>query len=122
MVDWHHGADQMRSIARSVLGMIGGWRCIVIVTMSESNEIVTRGLAIVVKPVVWPNGLLGWISIIMALEIVLEEFQGFGIEVTITMIHIILNIFLGERIKNEDFGFVVIKVFLITMIQELNSM
>ncbi len=38
------------------------------------------------------------------------------------MIHKILHVFFGERINKEDLGFIVVKIFLITTIQELDNM
>ncbi len=60
----------------------------------------------------------------MALEEVLEVFQGVLFENTVIMIQIILDVFLGdwEMNKKDDLGFVAIKLFFITTVQEFNHM
>ncbi len=38
------------------------------------------------------------------------------------MVHIVLDVFLGEEVKEEGLGFVIVKFFLIITIQEFDSM
>ncbi len=45
-----------------------------------------------------------------------------SIKVALTMVHIILDVFLGERIKMDDLGFFIVKCLLLMTFQDFNGM
>ncbi len=57
----------------------------------------------------------------MALEEILEIFKGVIIKVSFAMEHIILDVFLGERVKEEDLGFFIVKFFFILTIKKFDG-
>ncbi len=65
--------------------------------------------------------LPGWFSIIVALEGILEILKGIVVKVALTMVHKILDVFLWERIEKDDFGFLIVHWFFITVIQEFDG-
>ncbi len=87
----------------------------------ESDVVTTRKLTLVTSTIV-TIVLFGRICIVTALEEVLKIFEGVHIKVALAMVHIILDVILGERIKKDDLGFFVVKCLFITALQEFDSM
>ncbi len=81
-------------------------------------QLATGGLALVVTTI----RLFGWSGIVMALEEILEVFQGLRIKVTVTIMNVIIDKFHGEGINEQHFGFFIIKFLFIATIQEFNSL
>ncbi len=114
-----------RSFARSFNGATRRCRgshiiCIAIFTRPESDMITTRRLTLVTS-MIFAIVFLGPVSIIMALDKILEILKGILVKVVLTMVDIALDVFVGERIKN-DLGFFIVKCLFIIVIQKFDSM
>ncbi len=89
--------------------------------MCEQDTIMIRRLASIIAAVGWFIRFLGS-GIIVALKKVLEVLKRLGIKVALTMMQIVLDVIRGKSIEKNDLGFVVVKFFLVTMIQQFNCM
>ncbi len=63
---------------------------------SERNMGATSGLATVVKVIFLFINFFGWIFIVMALKEVFKILQGVLFKNMVTIVHIILDVFLGK--------------------------
>ncbi len=78
----------------------------------------TRGLA----PIVLTLGSRGWAGIIVTLKEILEIFNRIIVKVSLAVMNILINVFFGEQVEENDFCFRIIKFLLVTMIQQFNRM
>ncbi len=94
-----------RSIARSFSGAARERRgsCILwiaIVTGCENDAVTARRLALF-TPTIFTFVLFGWVSIMVALEKILEILEGILVEIALTMACIVLDVFLWDLEKNK---------------------
>ena len=86
-----------------------GYKCYISTSImrSISGTIAMRGLTLVVMMVNWHCSGLGKN---------LEVFHGLRIKVLVTMMKVIIDMFLGEGIEEQNLGFFIIKFLFITTI------
>ncbi len=64
--------------------------------------------------------LFGWSGIVVALEEILAVSHCLRIKVTVTTMNVVVDVFLGEEIEEQDFGFVIVKFLFTTIIKKFN--
>ncbi len=89
---------------------------------SEQNTITIRGLAPIVLTIGGTISSGGWISIIVTLKEILEIFNRVIVKVSLAVMKILMNVFFGEQVEENDFCFCVIKFFFVTTIQQFDCM
>ncbi len=116
-ITWWIGAIAIMGLVVGATGRRAGSSCIQFpITRSESGVVATGGLALVITGI----RLFGGSGIIMAVEEILEVFQGLVIKVTVTTTNVVIDMFLRKGIEEQDLGFIIVKFLFITTIQELN--
>ncbi len=71
----------------------------------------TRGLASVRLMIIGAIIFLGCVSVKVTLKEMLEVFNSLVVKVALTVANIILDVFFGKRIEENDFCFCIIKFF-----------
>ncbi len=75
-----------------------------ILTRSEQDTVMTRGLASVMLMIVGAIIFLGWISVKVTLKEILEVFNSLIVKVALTVANIILDVLFGKRIEEMIFA------------------
>ncbi len=92
-----------RLVARPFNGVARSCRrshiCWIGVLLGHQNDMGAMGSLTLFTSTMLTIVFLGWVSIIVVLEEILEIFKGVIIKVALTMVHIILDVVLWKRIK-----------------------
>ncbi len=78
---------------------------------SEQDAVTASGLASVRLSIVFAVIFLRWVSVKVTLREIFKVFNSFFVEIALTVVKIILDVFLGKRNEENDFCFVIIKFF-----------
>ncbi len=94
-----------RAVTRSFSGTTRGCivnyiLCINVFMGCENNAVSTRSMTFVTTTIISTN-IFWWVNIIVALEETLEILEGVQVQITLTMVSIILDVFLGKRINKR---------------------